>query len=144
MSPQLSYLLLIGPRHSTSNSQTRFIAWLLLGISKPRTSSSHLRLLYSSCRVAPGKMHVLTDLSLHHPGNPKASTPSAQLQTTMEYHHPTPTQLILHGGWRLVVSGHSQSLQLTGLGKSLPLICQEQLRLKYKRRVYSAHREGTP
>ena len=31
-------------------------------------------------------------------------------------------QLILHGRQRLVVSGHSQSLQLTGLGKSLILM----------------------
>ena len=44
----------------------------------------------------------------------------------------------------MVVSGHSQSLQLTGLGKSLPLICQQQPRLNYKRRIYSAHTEGTP
>ena len=33
-------------------------------------------------------------------------------------------------------------MQLTGLGKSLPLICQQQSRLNYKRRVYSAHTEG--
>ena len=42
----------------------------------------------------------------------------------------------------MVVSGHSQSLQLTGLDKFLPLICQQQPRLNYKRRVYSAHTEG--
>ena len=40
-------------------------------------------------------------------------------QTLLEHHHLSPAQLILHGGWRLVVSGHSQSLQLIGLGKSL-------------------------
>ena len=34
-------------------------------------------------------------------------------------------------------------MHVTGLGKSLPLICQEQLRLKYKRRVYSAHMKDT-
>ena len=33
----------------------------------------------------------------------------------------------------MVVSGHSQSFQLTGLGKSLSLICQQQPRLNYKR-----------
>ena len=44
----------------------------------------------------------------------------------------------------MVVSGHSQSLQLTGLGKSLPFICQQQPRLNYKRKVYSAHMEGVP
>ena len=43
-----------------------------------------------------------------------------------------------------MVSGHCQSLQLTGLGKSLPLIRQQQPRLNYKRRVYSAHTKGTP
>ena len=41
-----------------------------------------------------------------------------------------------------VVSGHSQSLQLTGLGKFFPLSCQQPSRLNYKRRVYSAHRKG--
>ena len=59
-------------------------------------------------------------------------------------HHPVPEQLILHGRQRLMISGHSQSLQLTGLGKSLPLTCQQQPRLNYKRRVYSAHAKGTP
>ena len=43
-----------------------------------------------------------------------------------------------------MVSGHRQSLQLTSLGKSLPLTCQQQPRLNYKRRGYSAHMEGTP
>ena len=38
-----------------------------------------------------------------------------------------------------MVSDHSQSLQLTGLGNYLPLICQQQPKLNYKRRVYSAH-----
>ena len=55
--------------------------------------------------------------------------------------HPDPAQLILHGGWRLVVSGHSQSLQLTGLSKFLPLICQKQPKLNYKRKVHSAHKK---
>ena len=41
-----------------------------------------------------------------------------------------------------MVSGYSQSLQLTSLGKPLPLTCQQQLRLNYKRRVYSAHTKG--
>ena len=42
-----------------------------------------------------------------------------------------------------MVSGHSQSLQLTALGKSLPLTYQQQPRLNYKK-VYSAHTKGTP
>ena len=56
-----------------------------------------------------------------------------------EHHHPAPAQLILHKGKRLVASGHNPSLQLTGLGKSLPLNCQKQSKLNYKGREYSAH-----
>ena len=82
------------------------------------------------------------DLGLLLLGNPRASTSSGQLQTMSEHHHTAPTELVLHRG--LVVSGHSQSLKLTGLGKSLPLICQQQSNLNYKRRVYSAHMKGTP
>ena len=131
-------------RPGTSSSQPRFTAWLHLRICKPNTSGSHLRLLYSPSRVAPGKTQEGADLGLHHLGNPRASLPSGQLQTTLEHHHPAPAQLILHRGQRVVVSGHNQSLQLTGLGKSLPLICLQQPRLNYKRRVCSAHRKGTP
>ena len=47
-------------------------------------------------------------------------------------------------GQRVVVCGHNQSLLLTGLSKSLPLTCQQQPRLNYKRRVYSAHMKGAP
>ena len=128
----------MSPRPGTSRSQLRFIAWLHLGIFKPSTSTSHLRLLYSSCRVALGRTQVEVDLGLHHLGNPRACSPSGQLQTTSEHHHPVPAQLILHGGQRLVVSSHSQSLQLADLSKSLPLTCQQQPRLDYNRRVYSA------
>ena len=60
-------------------------------------------------------------LGLCHPGNPRASAPSGQLQTTSEHYHPAPAQLILHTGQKLVISDHGQSLQLTGLGKSLSL-----------------------
>ena len=144
MSSQPIYLLLSGFRPSTNSNQLRFTTWLCLGVSKPSTSNNHLRLLYSSCRVAPDKTQVGADLGLHHPGNPRACAPSGQLQTTLQHHHPAPTQLILHGWWRLVVSGHSQSLQLTGLGKSLPLSCQQQSRLNYKGRMYSAHTNSAP
>ena len=137
MNPQLPYLLLSGHRPGIGSRQARFTVWLCLGISKPSTSSSHLILLYSLGTVALGKTQVRADLGLHHLGNPRASTPSGQLQTTSEHHHPA--QQILHGGWRFAVSCHSQSLQLTGLGESLPLICQQQPRLNYKTRVYSAH-----
>ena len=44
----------------------------------------------------------------------------------------------------MVVSGHGQSSQLTGLGKSLPLTCQKQSRLNYKGKAYSADTEGIP
>ena len=144
MSPQPLYLLLSGPQPGTSSNQPRFTAWLRLGISKPRASNSHLRSPYSSGRVALGKTQVGADLSLHHLGNRKACTPSGQYRPhwstmTLPLH-----KLILHGGWRLVVNGHSQSLQLTGWDKSLPLTCQQQSCLSNKRRVYSAHRKGTP
>ena len=144
MSPQTLYLLLSGLRSWTNSSQPRFTAWLCLGTSKPSTSSSHLRLAYNSGRVAPGRTQAGADHGLHHPGNPRACAPGGQLQTTLEYHYPAPAQLILHRGQRLVVSGHSQSLQLSGLGKSFPLTCQQQSKLNYKRRVYSAHVDGTP
>ena len=141
--PPGPYLLLSGPRPSTSSSQPIFIAWICLGISKPSTSSNHLRLLYSGS-MAPGKTQVAADPGLHHLGNPRACAGSGQLQTTSEHHHPAPAQLILHRGQRLVVSGHNQSLQLTGMGKSLPSICQQQSRLNYKRKVYSANMEVAP
>ena len=89
-----------------------------------------------------GKTQVGTDLGLPHAGNPRACTPSRQLQTMSEHHHPAPAELILHRGWNLVVSGHSQALQLTGLGKPLPLTFQQQPRLNYKRRVYAANMEN--
>ena len=129
-------------RPDTGNSETRFTAWLHLGISKPSTSGSHLMWLYSSGRVYWEKHRWC--LNLHHLGNPRACASTGQLQTTLEHHHPVPAQLILHRGQRLVISGHSQSLQLTGLGKSLPLISQQQPRINYKRRVYSAHTKGVP
>ena len=134
----------MSPRLGTSSSQSRFTACLPLAISKPSTSSSHLRLLYSPGRLAPGKTHVGAGLALHNPGNPRASMPSGRLQTTLELQHSALTQLILHRGQRVLVSGHSHSLQLTGLRKSLPLTCQQQSRLNYKRRVYSAHMKGVP
>ena len=132
------------PRPSSSSSQPRFTAWLHLGISKPSTSSSHLSFLYNSGRVALAKTKVGADLGLHHPGNTRASTSSGQLQTMSEHHHPAPAQLILHGGQRLVFSGHSPPLKLTGLGKSLLLICQQQPGLNYKGRVYLAHPNSAP
>ena len=113
----------VSPRPSTCSSQPGFTAWFCLEISEPCTSSRHLRLLYSSDRVAPGRTREGADLGLYHLGNPRACTPRGQLQITSEDHHPAPAKLILLGGLRLVLHGHSQSLQLTGLCKSLPLMC---------------------
>ena len=111
---------------SPSSSQIIFTAWLPLAISKPSTSST----AQAGC---PGQNTGWAWPWLVQPqGNPRASTPSGHLQTTVKLHNPAPAQLILHGGWRLVVSGHRQSLQLTSLGKSLPLTCQQQPRLNYK------------
>ena len=45
VSSQPLYLLKSGLKSGTSSSQPRFTAWLHLGISKPGTSSSHLRVL---------------------------------------------------------------------------------------------------
>ena len=111
-------LLAKGPRPSTSSSQPRFTAWLHLGISKPSTSTDHLRLIYSSCREALGRIQVGTDLGLHHQGKPRACAASRQLQTTLECCHLAHAQMISHRRQRFVFSGHSQSLQLTGLCKS--------------------------
>ena len=97
----------------------------------------------SDCFIAQAGWLWAKHVGLYHLGNPRVSAPSGQLQTMLEHHHTAPAQLILHGGWRNVVSGHSQSLQLPSLGKSLSLICQQQPRLNYKRRAYSAHTKGT-
>ena len=134
----------MSPSPRTSSSQPRFTAWLCLGISKSSISSSHLRLLYISGKMVLGKTKVGADLGLYYLGNLRACTPSGQLQTTLEHHHPALAQLILLGELKLLISGPSQSLQLTGLGKSLPLICQQQPRLNYKRRAYSVHMKDMP
>ena len=128
--------LRLGP----SSSLPRFTAWLCLGICKPSTSSSHLRLHYNSGRVAPGKTQIGADLALHsgsaHPVNSYRS-----LQTTSEHDHPIPAHLILQRA-EVDVNGHSQILQLPGRGKFLPLICQQQPSFNYKKQVYSAHTKG--
>ena len=59
----------IGP-HPIS-SKPRFTVWLHLEISKPSTSSSHLRLLYSSGRMASGKTKVGAGLGLPPPRKPQ-------------------------------------------------------------------------
>ena len=82
----------------------------------------------SDCSTAQvgalGKTQMGADLGLHHLGNPSASTPSGQLQTTSEQHHhlapgtaDPPQRAEVGGQW-------SQSILATDLGKSLPLTCQ--------------------
>ena len=81
----------LSPRYGTSSSQPRFSAWLRLGVSKPSSSSSHLRLLYSSGRVALGKTQVGADLGLHHPGTPEPAHPVDSCKP-----HQSTTTLSLH------------------------------------------------
>ena len=124
VSPQHPYVLLSGPRPGSNNSQPRFTAWLHLGTYSPARYWPSSDCFVVHANWAPDRTQVEADLGLHQPRNPRACAPSEQLQTMSEHHHPAPVQLILHGGWRLVIHGHSQSLQLTGLCKSLPLIFQ--------------------
>ena len=144
MSPQTPYLLLRCRRPNTSSMPAKIHGLASPGISKSSKISNHLRSFYSPGTVAPGKTQLGADFGLHHLGNCIAWAHSGQLQTRWEHHHPAPAQLILHRGWRLVVSGYIQSLHPTGLGKSLPLNCQHQSKLNYKGRVYSAHTKGSP
>ena len=96
-----------------------------MGISKPRRGTA-----ISDCFIAqagaPGKTQMGADLGLHHLGNPGACAPSGQLQTTLEHDHPAPAQMTLLGGWGLVVNGHSQSFQLTGLAWPIAIKAQLQ------------------
>ena len=91
--------------------------------------------------MAPGRTQAVADLGLYHPRNPRAYTPSGQLQTTSEHHHPAHIQLILHRGRRLVVSGHSQSLQPTSLVNPSHSPANSN-QGSNKRSVYSAHTKG--
>ena len=97
--------------------------------------------VYSLCQGVPDREQVEADLGLYHSGNPRVCTPRRQLQSTLEYH---PTTSTSHGGRWLLARGHSQAYQLSGLGKSLPLTCQQQSGLIYKRREYLAYMKDTP
>ena len=137
----------------------------------PKEVTDIFILLCSLCLVVLGRtqMEVVLDLLLL--GGPRGRSLSVQLQSTSKHHYPTISKsntfkgrtqqeskpaegspalwkgpfahVILHCGQRLMVTGHSQSLQLIGLGKSLPLICQQQSRLNYKARVYTGLMVGT-
>ena len=136
MSPQHLYILLSGPRPGISNSQPRFTAWLHLRTSMPSTSSSHLKLLYSSCKVADHRWGLTLACTTWKPQ-------SLCTQSTATDHVRTqpPCPCMANLPWRVEVGGqcHSQYLKLTGLGKSLPLTCQQQSKLNYKRRVHPTH-----
>ena len=117
---QLPYLLLIGPRLCTSSSQISFTSWLPLGISKPSTSSSHLRVLYSSCRVATAEYRWGLTLACLIRETPEPAQPGDRYRphrrtTTLPPHSGSSME---RGGWGSVVR---QPLQLTDLGKSPPI-----------------------
>ena len=74
----------------------------------------------------------------------KPQSLSTQWTATHHIRGPPPSPCTTNPSWRVEVGGKwsQQSLQLTGLGKFLPLICLLQLRLNNKRRVYSSHMKG--
>ena len=92
------------PQAGIRGSQSRLTAWLCLGISKPSITSSHLRLLYNSGGVAPGKTLVGDDLGLHHPGNPRASAPT-QWTSTDPIGAPPPCPFMVDPPRRVEVGG---------------------------------------
>ena len=80
-----------------------YLFWSLceVVIFKPSTNSNHLRLLYTTGRVALGKTQVGADLGLHHPGNPRAwnlvnSYRPYRSTTTLPLQRRYPTE---DGGW---------------------------------------------
>ena len=98
-----------------SSSQIRVTTWLHLAISKPYTRNSHLTLLYSSGRVPwakhmKGLIFVCTTQDTPGPAHLVDSYRLHQRTTTLPLHSWSSTD---HGRQRLVVSGNSQSLQLT-------------------------------
>ena len=140
--PQPSYLLLTGPRPSTNSSQPRLTVQHYLGIFKPSKGRSHLRLLYTSCRVTPGKTQVGTDLACTTQETPEPVHPvdtyrPGQSTTTLPLHNWSFVEAEAGGQWT------QPALAADSLGKSLPLTCQHQSRFNYKKRVYSAHMKGT-
>ena len=113
-------------------------------------------------QVASDRTQVVADLCLHLLGTPEPVHPvdSYRLPPPQAKHSrdglwaPDPclskscsvewalAQFIFHGGQRWVFSCHSWSLQLTGLGKALPLTCQHQSSFNYEKRVCSDHTNG--
>ena len=85
------HLASVSPRLSNSSSQLRFSVWLHLGISKPTTSSTHLRLLFSSSTVPQAKHRwgltlVCTTQETPEPAHPVDSYRPHQSTTTLPLH----------------------------------------------------------
>ena len=135
--------------YQTSNS------WLQLALAAAKLES---QLVFTWESPSPAQVAAISDCFVGYAGWPLAEhrvgltlacttqeIPGQSTQWTATDHvrAPPPCPCTADPPWREEVGGHSQSLQLTGLGKSLPLTCQQQPRLNYKR-VYSAHKKGTP
>ena len=107
VSPLPLYFLLSVPRLSTGSSQRRFTAWLCLAISKNSTSSSHLRVLHSSGRVALGRtqcgliLNYITQETTEPVHTVNSYTP-CQSTITMSLHSSSSTES--RGGWSVVAA----------------------------------------
>ena len=104
-------------------------------LSGPRPSISSTQGRFSDCFIAHSEWPQA--------GHRRRLTLAHTTQETPEPAHPVDNYRPCWSTTTLV-SGHRQSLHFTGLGKSLRLICQQQPRFNYKRRVYSAHTKGAP
>ena len=120
------------------------------------TASLDLQLRYAWEPRSPAQIAAISECCIAHAGWPSAEhrwglklacttwkPQSLCTQSTATDHVRTqpPCPCMANLPWRVEVGGqcHSQSLQLTGLGKSLPLTCQQQSKLNYKRRVHPTH-----
>ena len=141
MSSQHPYLLLSGPESGTSSiqldSQLGYI-WESLSPAQVATISDYFiaQAGWSWAKYRWGLTMACATREIPGSVHPGTATDHIGSTTVLPLQADPPRRA------RLVVSGYSQSLQLTGLSKSLPLICQQQPSLNYKRRVYSAHPKG--
>ena len=133
----------MSPRPVNSSSQISFTAWLRLGISKPSTSSSHLRLLCNSDRM-PWPKHRLGLTLAAPPRKPQGQ--HTQWTATDHIGEPAACPCTVDPPERVEVGGQWSQPVLTAdwPGKYLPLTRQHQSMFIYKRRVYSAHTKDTP
>ena len=143
--PPASIPLVKWSRPSTRSSQSRSTAWLFTWESP-----------------SPAQVAAISDCFIVHAEWPQAEHSGDWFQPALPRkpqslctqwtatHHvealpPCPCTADPPQRVEVGVSGHSQSLQLTGLGKYLPLTCQQHQRTTTRRgrRVYSAHMKGT-